>query len=67
VSDARTYAVPGIHCQHCARAIEDEVTKVPGVDAVHVDLERKTVTVAGGEVSDALVRAAIDHAGYEAA
>ncbi len=67
MGDAITYAVPSIHCEHCARSIQEEVTEVPGVSAVAVDLESKTVQVRGESVSDELVRAAIREAGYEAA
>ena len=63
----RTYAVPAIHCEHCALSIREEVSEVPGVESVDVDLEAKTVTVGGDGISDALVRAAIVEAGYEAA
>jgi copper chaperone len=48
-------------------SIREEVSEVPGVEAVEVDLEGKRVTVAGQDVSDELVRAAIVEAGYEAA
>jgi copper chaperone len=61
-----TYAVPAIHCEHCALSIREEVSEVPGVESVDVDLDAKTVTVTGREVSDELVRAAIVEAGYEA-
>jgi copper chaperone len=64
---AQTYAVPAIHCEHCALSIREEVSEVPGVESVEVDLGAKTVTVLGREVSDELVRAAIVEAGYEAA
>jgi copper chaperone len=64
---AQTYDVPAIHCEHCALSIREEVSEVPGVESVEVDLGAKTVTVLGREVSDELVRAAIVEAGYEAA
>jgi len=67
VSDTITYAVPAIHCEHCAMSIREEVTEVPGVEDVDVDLDAKTVKVAGEGVSDELVRAAIGDAGYEVA
>jgi copper chaperone CopZ len=67
MSETVTYTVPAIHCEHCAMSIREEVSEVPGVDAVDVDLEAKLVTVAGNDVSDELVRAAIAEAGYEAA
>jgi copper chaperone len=60
----RTYSVDDMTCGHCVTAISNEVTKVPGIATVEVDLKRKTVTVAGDSPDDAAVRAAIDEAGY---
>jgi copper ion binding protein len=60
-----TYAVPGVSCEHCRHAISTEVGRVPGVDAVAVDLERKVVVVRGDALLDAEIRAAIDEAGYD--
>lgn len=61
---ARIYAVDGMTCGHCVNAISSEVTKVPGIATVAVDLKAKTVTVAGESPDDVAVRAAIDEAGY---
>jgi copper chaperone CopZ len=66
MAEQTMYAVPAIHCEHCARAIREEVSEVAGVESVDVDLDAKTVTVSGVGVSDDLVRAAIVEAGYEA-
>ena len=65
--DTTAYSVPGIHCEHCARAIREEVSEVEGVEAVDVDLETKTVTVRGLAFSDGDARGAIAEAGYEVA
>ncbi|MBA2642022.1 MAG: heavy-metal-associated domain-containing protein [Actinobacteria bacterium] len=62
-----TYSVPAMHCQHCEMSIREEVSEVPGVEVVGVDLETKIVTVSGRELSDEQLRAAIQEAGYEAA
>ena len=62
-----SYSVPGVSCEHCRTAITAEVTRVPGVESVEVDLEAKRVTVAGEGVDDGAVRAAIDEAGYDVA
>ena len=60
------YSVPGVSCEHCRTAITAEVSQVPGVDSVEVDLERKLVVVGAREpVRDDAVRAAIDEAGYD--
>ena len=61
MSDTRTYTVPGISCDHCKRAIEDKVAPLTGVDTVEIDVEAKTVTVAGGDSSD--IESAISAAG----
>ena len=60
-----TFNVPDISCQHCIDAITREVTAVEGVTEIAIDLDAKTVAVAGGDVS-AFV-AAIDEAGYDVA
>ncbi len=66
MSETLSYDVPAIHCAHCAMSIRDEVSEVPGVEGVDVDLDRKLVTVRGSNLEDAAVRAAIAEAGYEA-
>ncbi len=67
MSETITYTVPTIHCGHCAMSIREEVSEVEGVEEVAVDLESKVVTISGRELDDALLRAAIAEAGYEAA
>jgi copper chaperone CopZ len=61
-----TYSVPGMSCDHCRSAITAEVTALPGVDAVDVDLDAKLVRVGGSGLDDRALVAAIDEAGYEA-
>ena len=61
------YLVPGMYCGHCEAAVRDEVSAVPGVESVEVDLVTKRVDVAGAPLDDAAIRAAIEEAGYEAA
>jgi len=62
----RTYSVPGISCDHCKQAIEGELAKVSGIASLNVDVGAKTVRV-DGDAADAVVRAAIDEAGYDVA
>jgi copper chaperone len=62
-----TYSVPSMSCGHCERAVSSELQWTPGVESVEVDLETKLVTVRGSDLDDAVLRAAIDEAGYEAA
>ena len=60
------YAVDGMTCDHCRTAVGAEVTKVPGVASVDVDLDRRLVRVHGAGVDPAAIVAAIDEAGYDA-
>ena len=53
-------------CGHCKTAVAGELSVVPGVESVAVDLETKLVKVSGTSLEDAALRAAIDEAGYEA-
>jgi copper chaperone CopZ len=61
-----TYSVPGMSCGHCRAAITTEVSAVPGVETVEVDLDTKLVAISGENLDDAALVAAIDEAGYEA-
>jgi copper chaperone CopZ len=55
-----------MHCEHCERAVTEEVSTVQGVESVEVDLETKLVVVNGRELDHARLRASIEEAGYEA-
>ena len=61
-----TFTVPAISCGHCVSAISGEVGQVAGVREVVVDIDAKRVTVHGEDLDDAILRAAIDEAGYDA-
>jgi copper chaperone len=63
-----TYEVTGMTCGHCVSAVTAELSQLPGVREVSVDLATGGVTV----TSDAPlpideVRTAVDEAGYELA
>lgn len=62
-----TYTVPDMSCEHCKHPVSSELSLVPGVDSVEVDLDTKLVTVRGRELDDGALRAAIEAAGYQAA
>jgi copper ion binding protein len=62
------YAVTGMVCQHCVTAVTEEVGAIEGVTDVQVDLAAGRVRITSdGPVDSAVVRAAIDEAGYEMA
>ena len=63
-----TYTVVGMTCGHCVTAVTEEVSQVPGVTAVDVDLASGGLTVTSDSpVDDSAVLAAVDEAGYEVA
>jgi copper chaperone len=64
--ETRSFAVPGIHCDHCKAAVTRELEGIARVVTVEVDLETKLVTVGGDRLDDAELVAAIDEAGYDA-
>ncbi|MDA8385876.1 MAG: heavy-metal-associated domain-containing protein [Actinomycetota bacterium] len=62
----KVYRVDGMTCQHCVKAVSDELAQVPGVAKFDVNLDTKLVTVDGDSLDDGAIVAAIDEAGYEA-
>jgi copper chaperone len=60
------YTVTGMTCEHCVKAVTEEVTRIAGVESVAVDLPTGAVTVvSAGTLNDDEVRAAVDEAGYQ--
>jgi copper chaperone len=63
-----TYTVTGMTCGHCVSSVTEEVTAVPGVSDVSVELETGLLTVTGEAASDeAAIRGAVEEAGYQLA
>ncbi|SCG58370.1 heavy-metal-associated domain-containing protein [Micromonospora humi] len=63
-----TYQVNGMTCGHCVNAVSTELTALPGVTDVQVDLATGRVTVTSqGPLNADAVRAAVDEAGYDLA
>lgn len=61
-----TYLVKGMTCGHCAGAVTQEVSALPGVESVDVAVDTGRVTVVSAEApSTDAVRDAVDEAGYE--
>lgn len=61
-----TYTVTGMTCGHCVSSVTEEVSQVPGVTDVQVDLATGGLTVTSeAPVDDTAVRAAVEEAGYE--
>jgi len=63
-----SYTVVGMTCGHCVSAVTGEVSALPGVTAVDVDLASGGLTVTSeAPVDETAVRAAVEEAGYEVA
>ncbi len=61
-----TYRVEGMTCDHCVRAVTNEVSGVPGVTGVDVDLGSGSVRVTSDvAVDESAIRSAVEEAGYE--
>lgn len=61
--------VTGMTCGHCVRSVQEELTALPGVTDVQVELVAggtSQVTITATEpLPDEDIRAAIDEAGYQ--
>jgi copper chaperone len=63
-----TVSVTGMSCRHCATSVREEITEIPGVRAVDVDLVSGNVTIdSDSAVETAAIRAAVEDAGYRLA
>lgn len=63
-----TYIVTGMTCGHCVSSVREEVSGIPGVTAVDVDLASGKLDVtAESPVNDDAIRAAVEEAGYQLA
>jgi copper chaperone len=68
VAVTSTFTVKGMTCSHCVQSVTQELSALPGVTSVQVDLASGGVTVDSEEaLSDEAVRTAVDEAGYELA
>ena len=66
MSSTATYTVSGMTCGHCVSSVTEEVTNIPGVTNVQVDLGSGAVTITSETpVEETAVKAAVDEAGYE--
>jgi copper chaperone len=65
MNDSRTYTVLGLTCSHCVSSVREEVSEIPGVHDVDVQLRSGRLVVSGDGFVDEAVRTAVEHAGYE--
>jgi len=62
----RQYTVNGMTCSHCVLSVREEVSEIPGVSSVDVDLASGRLHVAGSGIRDDAVLTAVADAGYAA-
>ena len=61
----KTFHVEGMHCEHCKNRVEEVVNDIDGV-AGKVNLKMCELTVSyAAEVSDEVIKAKIERAGYK--
>lgn len=69
--NTQTFLVVGMTCDHCIAAVTQEVSQVPGVRDVTVELvpgAASAVTITSDlPLSEDDIRAAVDEAGYDLA
>jgi copper chaperone CopZ len=65
--ETREYTVAGMTCSHCVLSVRAEVSELPGVNTVDVELASGRLIVTGAGVEDDAVRAAVADAGYHVA
>ncbi len=60
-----TILVTGMSCDHCATAVQTELSKLPGVTEVDVDVPAGKVRITATRIpAGAALREAIEEAGY---
>ncbi len=58
--------VTGMTCEHCEKAVRTEISAIPGVSQVDVDLASGEVKVMAEPAPEtAALRAAVEEAGYQ--
>lgn len=69
MSSTATYDVTGMTCAHCVRAVTDEVSAIPGVRDVDIELvvggTSVVRVVSAVPLAEDTVREAVDEAGYQ--
>ncbi len=68
-ANTHTYEVLGMTCAHCVSAVTEEVSAIPGVTGVSIELVpggRSVVAVSStAPLPEQVVGAAVEEAGYE--
>lgn len=60
----KTIEIEGMMCQHCVMHVTKALESLPGVSNVNVSLEKKQATLEAKDVSNEVLKKAIEDAGY---
>ncbi|MEF8940002.1 MAG: heavy-metal-associated domain-containing protein [Salinivenus sp.] len=60
----RTLTIDGMHCEHCVDMVEDVLADLDGVTVQDVEVGSAQVAYDPAEVTDDVLAAALDDAGY---
>lgn len=63
-SEAQSFMVEGMTCNHCKASVENAINSIEGVSSAVVDLNQKTVRIEGA-VSEEDVKESVEKIGYE--
>lgn len=61
----QTITVSGMTCQHCAASVREELSEIPGLTVLDIDVASGKVTIEGSGFSEQAVAAAVEEAGYQ--
>ena len=62
----RTINITGMTCNHCTARVNKNLSAVPGVSAVQVDLASGTAVVESDDsVTEALLKETVEDSGYD--
>ena len=63
-----TVTVMGMSCGGCASSVREEISDIPGVDTVDVDVSSGTVVIKSeGPIGTVDIKNAVEEAGYQLA
>ncbi|MGN5237639.1 MULTISPECIES: cation transporter [unclassified Rhodococcus (in: high G+C Gram-positive bacteria)] len=63
-----TVTVTGMTCGHCVSSVREEISEIPGVTGIEVDLASGRVDIESNtSIDSAAIAAAVDEAGYKIA
>ncbi len=58
--------IEGMHCEHCAKKVEDGLKAIEEIGKIKIDLKRKEVRIEEKEsISDQLIQKSIEDLGYQ--